>query len=150
MKLYQALIAGLVACSFAVAQDAATTAAPTASTEKAAPAPKAKKAEMTKSVMGTVVSVDAIANTIIVKAKKADDTISTTDKTVVMPKGKTVADLKADDKVTVSYKTEDGKMVATKIVLAPAKKAKKAAAAATTTTTTTPAAPAAPTSGEAK
>ena len=70
--------------------------------------------------MGTVVSVDAIANTIIVTPmgqKKADDTLATTDKTVVMPKGKTVADLKADDKVTVSYKTEDGKMVATQIKL---------------------------------
>jgi len=135
MKLYHALMAGLIACSFAIAQDsAATAAAPMA-------APKAKpKAAMAMMIKGTVVSVDAIANTIIVtpKGKKADDTLSTTDKTVVMPKGKTVADLKADDKVTVSYKTEDGKMVATKIVLAPATKAKKMAA---------PAAPAAPAMG---
>jgi hypothetical protein len=128
-------MAGLIACSFAIAQDsAATAAAPKA-------APKAKpKAAMAMMIKGTVVSVDAIANTIIVtpKGKKADDTLSTTDKTVVMPKGKTVADLKADDKVTVSYKTEDGKMVATKIVLAPAPKAKTMAA---------PAAPAAPATG---
>ena len=137
MKLYHALMAGLIACSFAIAQDtAATKAAASGSTASA----KVKKVTPAMVIKGTVVSVDAIANTIIVtpKGKKADDTLSTTDKTVVMPKGKTVADLKADDKVTVSYKTEDGKMVATKIVLAPAPKAKKMAA---------PAAPAAPAMG---
>ncbi len=133
MKLYHALMAGLLACSFAIAQDSAAA--------KPAPAPKAKKAMMAMQIKGTIVSVDAIANTIIVQTmgkKKVDDTLSTTDKTVVMPKGKTVADLKADDKVTVSYKTEDGKMVATMIKLWPMKAPKKMAA---------PAAPAAPATG---
>jgi hypothetical protein len=134
MKLYHALMAGLIACSFAIAQDTAATAAAPKAT------PKAKKAEVVKQVSGTIVSVDAIANTIIVtpKGKKADDTLSTTDKTVVMPKGKTVADLKADDKVTVFYKVEDGKMIATKILLKVAPMPKKVAA---------PAAPAAPATG---
>ena len=122
MKLYQALVAGLVACSFAVAQDAATTAAPVA-TEKAAPAPKEKKAEVTKSVTGTVLSVDAIASSVIiektVKGKKSEDTLTTTEKTVIKDsKGKVVAlaDLASGVKVSASYKVEDGKMVATKIM----------------------------------
>ena len=135
MKLYQVLLAGLVACSFAIAQDSAAT--------KAAPTTKAKaKAAVALTIKGSVVSVDAIAGTLIVtpKGKKTDDTLSTTDKTVVLPKGKNVNDLKADDKVTVTYKTEDGKKVATKIALAaPAKAAKKPAAA--------PAAPEAPATG---
>ena len=67
------------------------------------------------------------------------------DKTVIKAGGKVVAlaDLKADTKVAASYKVEDGKMVAVKIMekpAAPAKaKAKEAAAApaAPTTTTTT-------------
>jgi hypothetical protein len=139
MKLSHALIAGLVACSFAVAgTDSASTtaAAPMAKTAT----PKAKKAAAMTPIKGSIVSVDAIANTIVVKTKKADDTLSTTDKTVVMPKGKTVADLKADDKVMVTYKVEDGKWIATKISIMPAKKAAPAAAPAAPTsgTTTTP------------
>ncbi len=136
MKLYQVLLAGLVACSFAIAQDSAATKA-------AAPTTKAKaKTAVAQIIKGSVVSVDAIAGTLIVtpKGKKTDDTLSTTDKTVVLPKGKTVADLKADDKVTVTYKTEEGKLVATKIALAPAAKAAKKPAAA-------PAAPEAPATG---
>lgn len=132
MKLYYALMTGLVACSFAIADSTTTTMTTTTSTEKAAPA-KAKKAMAAMQIKGTIVSVDAIANTIIVTPmgkKKVDDTLATTDKTVVMPKGKTVADLKADDKVTVSYKTEDGKMVATQIKLWVGKAPKKMAAPA--------------------
>ncbi len=56
-----------------------------------------------------------------------------------MPKGKTVADLKADDKVSVSAKMEDGKWVATAITIMPMKAMKKPAAA--------PAAPEAPATG---
>lgn len=135
MKLYQALLAGLVAVSFAFAQDSAATKA-------AAPMTKTKaKAATSVVIKGTVVSVDAIAGTVIVtpKGKKADDTLSTTDKTKVMPKGKTVADLKADDKVSVSAKMEDGKWVATAITIMPMKAMKKPAAA--------PAAPEAPATG---
>ena len=123
MKLYHALIAGLVACSFAIAQDsAATKPAPMPTTKTA----KAMKAKAVKMVWGKIVSVDAIANTIIIKTKKAEDTLSTTEKTVILPKGTMIADLKADDKVGVGYMMEDGKMVATKITLNPVPKAKKA------------------------
>ena len=135
MKLYQALIAGLIACSFAVADSTSTTACTKAKSCKTAPACKAKCGTC-KTVKGSIVSIDATANTIIVKVKKAEDTFSTTDSTVVMPKGKTLADLKADDKVSVSYSMKDGKMVACKIELKKASKAKKP-----------PSAPAAPTMG---
>jgi hypothetical protein len=132
MKLYHALFAGLAACSFVMAQDAATTAP--AATEKAAPVAKAKM----MSVHGKVIAVDAMTNTIIVKTKKGEDTLSTTDKTSVMPKGKTLGDIKADDHVAISYKVEDGKWVATMITLHASKKMAPAAAPMT------PAAPAAP------
>jgi hypothetical protein len=129
MKLYQALIAGLVACSFAFAADSTSTTTTTTKTTKAAPACKVK-GDASKQILGKVVSVDAIANTLIItpKGKKTDDTISTTDSTVVMPKGTTLADLKADDKVNVSYKVKDGKMVACKITAKPVKKAATPAA----------------------
>jgi len=132
MKLYQALIAGLVACSFAFAADStSTTTTTTTKTSKAAPVCKVK-GEKSLQILGKVVSVDAIANTLIItpKGKKTDDTISTTDSTVVMPKGTTLADLKTDDKVNVSYKMKDGKMVACKITAKPVKKAAAPAAPA--------------------
>jgi UDP-glucose 6-dehydrogenase len=120
MKLYQALIAGLVACSFAfAAQDSAVA--------KTVQAHKGKK----DMVWGKVVSVDAVANILIVKTKKGDDTLSTTDKTEFLPKGTTIADFKADDRVAASFKMEDGKMVATKVILNPPHKEKKAPAAPT-------------------
>ena len=148
MKLYAALLAGLVACGVVMAQEgaAAGTTAP-ATTEKAAPAKKAPAAK-TMSVAGTVVSVDAIANTVIVekKVKKAmvQDTLYTSEKTK-MAKGKTLADLKAGDMVSASYKVEDGKMMASSITvkMAPKAKAMKKEAAPA-------AAPEAPKAGEAK
>lgn len=117
MKLYQALVAGLVACSFAVADSTSTM------TTKMTPAPKAMKAAKNKMIWGSVVSVDAISSTIIVapKGKKTDDTLSTTDSTVVMPKGTMLADIKTGDKVSVSYMMKDGKMVACKITAKPVK-----------------------------
>jgi hypothetical protein len=116
MKLYQAIIAGLVACSFAfAAQDSAAA--------KAVPAHKEKK----DMVFGKVVSVDAVANILVVKTRKGEDTLSTTDKTEFMPKGTALADFKADDRVAASFKMEDGKMVATKVFLNPPHKEKKVA-----------------------
>ncbi len=129
MKLYQALIAGLVACSFAVADSTSTM------STKMTPAPKTMKAAKGKMIWGTVVAVDAISSTLIItpKGKKMDDTLSTTDSTMVMPKGTMLADIKTGDKVSVSYMMKDGKMVACKITAKPAKKM--------------PAAPMAPTMG---
>jgi hypothetical protein len=147
MKLHHVLVAGLVACGFVLAQEAATTAPAAApAAEKAAPAKAAPaKKDGVKNITGAIVSVDAIANTIIIKTKKAEDTLTVNDKTVIKAGGKVVAlaDLKAETKVGASYKMEEGKMVAVKIMekpAAPAKaKAKEAAAAPAT-----PAAPAAP------
>jgi hypothetical protein len=138
MKLYHALIAGLVASSFVLAQEAATTTPAPAPAEKSTPAakPAAKKDATVKSITGSIVAVDAIANTIIIKNKKVEDTLTVNDKTVIKSAGKVVAlaDLKADTKVTANYKMDDGKKVATKITekagAAPKAKAKDTTAAA--------------------
>ena len=96
-------------------------------------AEKAKKA-VKKQVTGEVTAVDAAANTLTVKGKKGDVMLSTDDKTTVMEgkAKKTLADVKAGDKVTVHYSEADGKNVAHKVVMkaAPAKKAEKKAKAA--------------------
>jgi len=120
-------------------------AAPAAKKE-AAPAKKAAK----KQVTGEVTAVDAKANTLTVKGKKGDVTVSTDDKTKVVAgkDKKTLADVKAGDKVTVKYTEADGKNTATKveIMAAPAKKEtkaeKKAATPAKKEAAPAPAAPA--------
>jgi hypothetical protein len=121
MKLSRVLIAVIACTSFLFAQEAAAPAAPKAA--------KAKK-EATTTISGTVVSVDAIANTIIVKVKKAEDTISVDASAKITSGKKTIAlgDIVADSKVTVTEKTVDGKKVASKIS-ATAPKAAKAAKA---------------------
>lgn len=143
MKLSRVLIAVLACTSFLLAQEAAAPAA-------AKPA-KAKK-EAATMVTGKVVSVDAIANTIIVKTKKAEDTISVESGAKIMSGKKEVAlgDIKADANVTVTVKTVDGKKVATKITESAAKAVKTTkktteatTSTSTTTTTSEPAAPAA-------
>jgi hypothetical protein len=141
MKFSRILIAVLACTSFLLAQEAAAPAA-------AKPA-KAKK-EAATMVTGKVVSVDAIANTIIVKTKKAEDTISVESGAKIMSGKKEVAlgDIKADANVTVTCKTVDGKKVASKITESAAKAVKttkktEATTSTTTTTTTEPAAPAA-------
>jgi hypothetical protein len=135
MKLSRILIAVLACTSLLLAQEAT------------APAKVAKKAAPS-TVIGTVVSVDAIANTIIVKTKKAEDTLSVEAGAKIMSGKKeiTLGDLKAEAKVTVSCKVVDGKKVATKIVekAAVAKVEKKTVESSTTTTTTTEPAAATP------
>lgn len=86
--------------------------------KKAAPAPAEKKAEKKAAekvmqVTGEVAAVDAAAKTITVKNKKGDVVIAVDDKTL--------ADVKAGDKVTAKYTSADGKNTA--------KAVKKAAAA---------------------
>jgi hypothetical protein len=128
MKLVRAMVIALSATAFLFAQAAAP--APEAKASKAA------KKEVVKVLTGKLVSVDAVGNTIVVLAKKANDTISV-DAAAKITSGKkeiALADLKADVKVAVSYKIVDGKKVASKVkeeVAAPAKakKAKKAAKA---------------------
>ena len=123
MKLSHVLVAGLAAASLLFAQEAAP-----------AKAAKGAKKEAVKTVTGTVVSVDAVANTIIVKVKKAEDTISV-EAGAKITSGKkdiTLGDIKTDASVTVKCKMVDGKKVATSISekAAPAAKGKKAEAAA--------------------
>jgi hypothetical protein len=129
MKLSKVLVAVLACASFILAQEAAAPAAAPAKADKAA------KKEATTVVKGTVVSVDAIANTIVVKAKKGEETISV-EAGAKIKSGKAdvaLGDIKADAKVAVTCKTVDGKKVATQIVETPAaapKAAKKEKAAA--------------------
>jgi hypothetical protein len=141
MKLSRILIAVLACTSLLLAQEATT------------PAPKAAKAKK-EACMGTVVSVDAIANTIIVTTKKGVDTISVESSTKISSGKKeiTLGDIKADSKVSVACKTVDGKKVASKITVSAAKvvkTTKKTSESATSTTTTTPE-PAAPAAEPAK
>ena len=129
MKLVRAMVIALSVTALLFAQ-------------AAAPAPEAKaaksaKKETVKILTGKLVSVDAVGNTIVVLAKKANDTIAV-DAAAKITSGKkeiALADLKADGKVAVSYKVVDGKKVASKIkeVTATAPKAKKAKAAADAT-----------------
>ncbi len=78
--------------------------------------PKAA-AVKTHTMRGSVVSVDAIANTIAVKGKKAEVTFQVEPAAKIMIKKKEVklADVKKDSKVVVTYKVVDGKKVATGI-----------------------------------
>ena len=97
--------------------------------EKAA-APAEKKAEKKvahKQVTGEVTAVDAKANTITVKGKKADVTVNVDDKTKFAPKGKTIADVKAGEKVMVKYTEAEGKNTAKSVKIEGAKKAEKKA-----------------------
>jgi hypothetical protein len=122
MKLSRILIAVLACTSLLLAQEAA------------ASTPKAAKA----ACMGTVVSVDAISNTIIVKAKKGDDTISVDPSAKIMSGKKAIAlgDIKADSKVSIVCKTVDGKKVASKITVHDAKVVKTTKKTSETTTST--------------
>ena len=140
MKLARMLVVLLAATAFLFAQEAAPAAAP-----------KAAKKEAVKKLMGTVVSVDAIANTIIVKVKKGEDTLSV-EAGAKITQGKkeiTLGDIKADESVTVTCKMVDGKKVATHIAVAAAAKSAKSkktvstSETSTSTTTTTTEKPAA-------
>jgi hypothetical protein len=122
MKLARIAIAALAAVSLIFAAE-----------ESAAKAGKGAKKEALKSVTGTVVSVDAVANTIIVKAKKGEDTLSVESGAKITSGKKeiTLGDIKADANVTVKFKVVDGKKTATTISekAAAAGKGKKEAAA---------------------
>ncbi|MCX5718248.1 MAG: hypothetical protein NTW44_08130 [Nitrospirae bacterium] len=96
-------------------------AAPAPAEKKAEPAKKAEKkaAEKVMQVTGEVAAVDAAAKTITVKGKKGDVVISVDDKTL--------ADVKAGDKVTAKYTSADGKNTAKAVKVKKAeKKAEKA------------------------
>ncbi|MEW6214978.1 MAG: hypothetical protein AB1478_07250 [Nitrospirota bacterium] len=108
--------------------------------KKAAPAPAEKKAEPAKPaekpkvkvVTGEVKAVDAVAKTITVAKKvkgKVEETVVTVDDKTKITLGKekkTLADVKAGDKVTVKYTQVDGKNVAKSVAIKTAPAAKPA------------------------
>jgi hypothetical protein len=87
--------------------------APVATPKKvAAPAtPKVQK------LVGTVVSVDAIANTITLKLKTGDETLAVDKAAKITADGKEIklADIAKDKKVAVHYKVDADKKVAVSI-----------------------------------
>jgi ribosomal protein S1 len=138
MKKILALIIALMftfAVTAAFAAEAPKAAAPAekkAATAEKKEAPKAaekkddKKAKKA-TVTGEVIAIDAKANTLTVKGpKKGDVALTANDKTKIMAgkDKKTLADIKAGDKVAVEYTEADNKNTANKIDIkaAPAKK----------------------------
>lgn len=82
-----------------------------------------KKATVLK-MSGEVVSLDTAAKMLTVKNKKGDMTFNVGEKTKIMmgKHKKLLANLKAGDKVSVSYSQLEGKNMAEKIVMAAKKK----------------------------
>jgi hypothetical protein len=103
------ILALVVAFAFSAIAVAQTTAPKTAGESQ----PKAA-AVKTHTMKGSVVSVDAIANTIVVKGKKAEQTfqVDPAAKIVLNKKEVKLADVKKDTKVVVTYKEVDSKKVA--------------------------------------
>lgn len=101
---------------------AGTQAAGTATTAAASTPVVKRPATAQHVISGTVASVDVIGNTLLVKAKKAEDTLDVDSTTIIQANGKKVAfgDLKSDARVTVSYTIVDGKKVVSKITIRPA------------------------------
>ena len=126
-----ALIAGIsMVAAFAEDAAAPAAAAPAAAPAAAAPAKAAPAAKAkTMSISGTVVSTDAIANTIVVKDKKGEETISIAPTSKIMQGKKELklADVSKDQKVTVKYTEENGAKTASSIKVSAAAPAKKAA-----------------------
>ncbi len=144
-----AMIAGLSLSAMAFGADKAAApaapAAPAAAAAPAAPAAEAKAAPApaaaatakakAKSFTGTVVSTDAIANTIVVKNAKGEETfsIAATGKISSGKKEVKLADVAKDQKVTVKYTEEAGAKTASAVKVsaaAPKKEAKTSTAAA--------------------
>jgi hypothetical protein len=126
-----AMVAALSFGAHAFAADAAAPAAAAPATEAKAPAVKPAKA---KTMTGTVVSSDAIANTLVVKNAKGEETftVAPTAKITQGKKEVKIADVAKDGKVTVKYTEENGAKTASsvKVSAAAAKKDAKTATAA--------------------
>ena len=108
MKLSTILLAAFVCTAFTFAQAA----------DAAKPAAPKHAAKSQLAVSGTITSVDAIGNVLIVKAKKAEDTVNVDTTTVIKAGGKkvTLAELITGSPVTVNYKMSEGKKIAVKIM----------------------------------
>jgi len=101
--------------------------------KEAAPAPAKEEKKMDEKkhakksghyIHGEVTAVDAAANTLTVKGKKGEVTLTIDDKTK-FHKGKTLADVKVGDKLSVKYAETDGQMVAKSIMMKKANHHKK-------------------------
>jgi hypothetical protein len=128
MKLSRVVLAAAMCSGLVFAQTTATS----TTAKPAAAKPAAVKA---LKVSGTVESVDAIGNVLIVKpakAKAALDTFSVGTETKIetgAKKAVALADLKTGENVSVHYKVEEGKKLATEVVVGAAAAPKKAATA---------------------
>ena len=113
------------------AEAKAATTTTTTTTTTTAPAAKPGKA---MTLAGTVVSSDAIANTLVVKGSKGEETfsIAPTAKITMGKKEVKIADVAKDEKVTVKYTEENGAKTASavKISAAAGKKSEKTSTAA--------------------
>jgi hypothetical protein len=89
--------------------------APAPAPEKKADKPEQKAAPKAKSFKGEFVSMDATAKTIVAKDGKGEMTFDVSGV-------KKLAELKAGDKIMVSYMEKDGKMAAKSVVKQAAKK----------------------------
>ena len=72
--------------------------------------------------VGTVVSVDTAAKTVVAKNKKGEMTFNVS--AAKFAKNVAFEDLKAGDRIAVKYKVKDGENMATRVAMAPAKKGK--------------------------
>ena len=122
-KLALAAVLALGTAAFADETAPAAAATPPAAAAKAAPAKAAKAMSFT----GTVVSTDAIANTLVVKGAKAEETfsVSPTGKILMGKKELKLADVQKDSKATVKYTEENGQKTAATIKVSMAPAAKK-------------------------
>lgn len=99
----------------------------TAQAPKTEQTAKSVKVEKPMVMVGEIVSVDTTANAIIVKQKSGKTETLKEDPKVIIKKSGNIIPLSVlapGDKVTVSYKTEAGEKIATRIVerVAPVKK----------------------------
>jgi Cu/Ag efflux protein CusF len=82
-----------------------------------------------KWLTGEVTAVDAAANTVTVKGRKAELTLTANDKTSIKmgKEKKTLADVKVGDKVSTKYSEVEGKNVAKSIMIRSEMKTEKKA-----------------------
>jgi hypothetical protein len=108
------LVAGCV--SFVWAQQQGTPVQPT----KPEHLTKEARVEKASALGGEIVSVDTTANTITLKYKSGKtETLKIDPKMTVKKAGKTIplTDLSAGEKISVSYRTEAGKKIATSVIV---------------------------------
>ncbi len=122
LVLVSAALSTALLFQFSAAQGTDTTKADTTKADTT----KAKKhSTSTKSqtISGTLQSVDAIGNTIVIKTKTKEDTLTVDSATVIKTSGKAVSlgDLASGIKVTATYKEENGTKIAKKITAKPEK-----------------------------